>query len=105
MEDSKELTKFIIDDTSYETRLTSKFRRRKPYIILDPKKIYAFIPGIITKINVYEGQKINRGQSLLVLEAMKMMNDLTCHIDGRIKTIHIKQSQMVVKGQLLLELE
>ena len=105
MEDSKELTKFIIDDTSYETRLTSKFRRRKPYIILDPKKVYAFIPGIITKINVYEGQKINRGQSLLVLEAMKMMNDLTCHIDGRIKTIHIKQSQMVVKGQLLLELE
>jgi len=105
MEDSKELTKFIIDDTSYETRLTSKFRRRKPYIILDPKKVYAFIPGIITKINVYEGQKINRGQSLLVLEAMKMMNDLTCHIDGRIKTIHIKRSQMVVKGQLLLELE
>lgn len=105
MEDSKELTKLIIDDTSYETKLTSKFRRRKPYIALDPKKIYAFIPGIITKINVYEGQKINRGQSLLVLEAMKMMNDLTCHIDGRIKTIHIKQSQMVVKGQLLLELE
>ena len=105
MEDSKELIKFIIDDTSYETRLTSKFRRRKPYIVLDPKKVYAFIPGIITKINVYEGQKINRGQSLLVLEAMKMMNDLTCHIDGRIKTIHIKQSQMVVKGQLLLELE
>jgi biotin carboxyl carrier protein len=105
MEDSKELTKLIIDDTSYETRLTAKFRRRKPYIVLDPKKVYAFIPGIITKINVYEGQKINRGQSLLVLEAMKMMNDLTCHIDGRIKTIHIKQSQMVVKGQLLLELE
>ena len=105
MEDSKELTKLIIDDTSYETRLTSKFRRRKPYIVLDPKKVYAFIPGIITKINVYEGQKINRGQSLLVLEAMKMMNDLTCHIDGRIKTIYIKESQMVVKGQLLLELE
>lgn len=105
MEDSKELTKLIIDDTSYETKLTAKFRRRKPYIVLDPKKVYAFIPGIITKINVYEGQKINRGQSLLVLEAMKMMNDLTCHIDGRIKTIHIKQSQMVVKGQLLLELE
>jgi biotin carboxyl carrier protein len=105
MEDSKELTKLIIDDTSYETKLTAKFRRRKPYIVLNPKKVYAFIPGIITKINVYEGQKINRGQSLLVLEAMKMMNDLTCHIDGRIRTIHIKESQMVVKGQLLLELE
>jgi biotin carboxyl carrier protein len=105
MDDKKELIKIVIDDTSYETRLTPKFRRRKPYVNLDPKKIYAFIPGIITKIHVYEGQKIDRGQSLFTLEAMKMMNDVACHADGRVKTIHIKQSQMVVKGQLLLELE
>ena len=105
MEDSKDLSKIVIDDTSYETKLTSKFRRRKPYIALDPKKVYAFIPGIISKINVYEGQKVSRGQGLLVLEAMKMLNDLACPIDGRIKTIYIKQSQMVVKGQLLIELE
>ncbi|MCK7537648.1 MAG: biotin/lipoyl-binding protein [Marinilabiliales bacterium] len=75
MENPKELSKIVIDDTSYETRLTSKFRRRKPYVALDPKKIYAFIPGIITKINVYEGQKVLRGQSLVILEAMKMLND------------------------------
>jgi len=104
MEDSKELTKIVIDDTSYETKLTSKFRRRKPYIALDPKKVYAFIPGIITKINVYEGQKVSRDQSLVILEAMKMLNDVICPTDGRIKTIHIKPSQMVVKGQLLIEL-
>ena len=78
MENPKELSKIVIDDTSYETRLTSKFRRRKPYVALDPKKIYAFIPGIITKINVYEGQKVLRGQSLVILEAMKMLNDVTC---------------------------
>ena len=105
MENPKELSKIVIDDTSYETRLTSKFRRRKPYVALDPKKIYAFIPGIITKINVYEGQKILRGQSLVILEAMKMLNDVTCPTDGRIKTIPIKPLQMVVKGQLLFELE
>ena len=105
MENPKEYTKLVIDDTPYETRLTTKFRRRKPWVEVDPKKIYALIPGIITKLNVYEGQRINRGQSLLILEAMKMMNDLTCPLDGRIKTIHIKQSQMVVKGQLLIELE
>ena len=105
MEHPKELSRIVIDDTSYETRLTAKFRRRKTYVAIDPKKIYTNIPGIITKINIYEGQRIIRGQSLLILEAMKMMNDVTCPIDGRIKTIHIKQSQMVVKGQLLLELE
>lgn len=105
MENPKELAKILIDDTSYETRLTPKFRRRKPYVALDPKKVYAFIPGIITKLNVYDGQKVSRGQSLLILEAMKMMNDVKCPSEGRIKTIHIKQGQMVVNGQLLLELE
>lgn len=105
METSKEFTKFVIDDTSYETRVTRKFSRRKPYVAVDPKKIYAFIPGIIQKINVHEGQKIERGKSILILEAMKMMNNVTCPVDGRIKAIHIKQSQMVVKGQLLIELE
>jgi biotin carboxyl carrier protein len=105
MENPKEFTKIVIDDTSYETRLTPKFRRRKPYVVLDPKKVYAFIPGIITKLNVYDGQKISRGQSLLILEAMKMMNDVKSPADGRIKTVHIKQGQMVVNGQLLLELE
>ena len=105
MEKLNDFVKIVIDDTSYETRLTPKFRKRKPYVTLDPKKIYAFIPGIITKINVYVGQKVSRGQSLLTLEAMKMMNDVKCPVDGRIKTIHIKQGQMVVNGQLLLELE
>jgi len=105
MENPNERIKLVIDDTSYETRVTPKFRRRKPYVAVDPKRIYAFIPGIITKINVYEGQKVTRGQSLLILEAMKMMNDLKCPVDGRIKTMHIKQLQMVVNGQLLIELE
>lgn len=105
METSKEFTKIVIDDTSYETRVTRKFSRRKPYVAVDPKKIYAFIPGIIQKINVNEGQKIERGQSILILEAMKMMNNVTGPVDGRIKTIYIKPTQMVVKGQLLIELE
>lgn len=105
MENPRENIKLVIDDTSYETRVTPKFQKRKPYFPSDPKKMYAVIPGIITHINVYEGQKLNKGQSILVLEAMKMKNDMTCPIDGRIKTIHIKQSQMVVKGQLLIEFE
>ncbi|NWF90175.1 MAG: acetyl-CoA carboxylase biotin carboxyl carrier protein subunit [Ignavibacteriaceae bacterium] len=105
MDASKLLSKIIIDDTPYETRLTKKFIKRKPYIEADPKKIFAFIPGIITEIKVYEGQKISRGQSILILEAMKMLNEVKCPMDGRIKAIHIKKSQMVVKGQLLVELE
>lgn len=105
MEETKYLDKIIVDDTAYETKLTLKYLRRKPYNAADPKKVCAFIPGIITKVNVYEAQKVYKGQSLLILEAMKMMNDVTCPIDGRIKSIYVKPSQMVIKGQLLVELE
>lgn len=105
MKKDLELSKIIIDDVAYETKLTTKYLRRKPYVAIDPNKIYAYIPGIIAKINVHEGQKLTRGQSILVLEAMKMKNEVTCPIAGRVKSIHIKESQMVVKGQLLIELE
>ncbi len=105
MNEEHTLSKIVIDDVAYATKLTQKYQRRKPYVSLDPNKIFAYIPGIINKLNVYEGQKVERGHSLLVLEAMKMKNDVTCPRDGRIKSIYIKESQMVVKGQLLLELE
>lgn len=105
MEEIKKLDRIIVDDTAYETKLTHKYLRRKPYTAVNPKKVCAFIPGIITKVNVYEGQKVNRGQSLLILEAMKMMNDVICPLDGRIKSIFVKPSEMVTKGQLLIELE
>lgn len=105
MKQDSEFIKILIDDTFYETKLTPKFLRRKTYVAADPHKIFAFIPGIINKLNVMEGQNVTRGQSLLILEAMKMLNDVNSPLDGKIKSIHVKQSQMVVKGQLLVELE
>ncbi len=105
MENKNEFVKVVVDGAAYETKLTPKYRRRKPYAALDPRKIFAFIPGVITQVYVYEGQKVAKGQSLLVLEAMKMKNDVLCPLDGRVKSIHVKASQMVVKGQLLVELE
>ena len=105
MNEDRQLSKIVIDDVAYETKVTSKYLRRKPYVAIDPNKIFAYIPGIINKINVHEGQRISRTQSLLVLEAMKMKNDVTSPIDGKIKSIHVKESQMVVKGQLLIELD
>lgn len=105
MNEESQLSKFVIDDVAYETKLTSKYLKRKPYVAVDANKIFAYIPGIINKINIREGQRITRSQSLLVLEAMKMKNDVTSPKDGKIRNIHVKESQMVVKGQLLIELE
>lgn len=101
--ENEKLKSLIIDDSTYSTFYTKKFSRRKKYISPDPKKILAFIPGVIKRIYVKEGQIVKWGDSLLVLEAMKMQNDVTSPQSGTIKKIHIKTGDMVTKNQLLIE--
>ena len=105
MEDPKKITTLNIDETIYETRLTKKYKSRKPYAVPDPKKIYAIIPGVIRDINVKVGQNVKEGDKVLILEAMKMENDLRSHISGKIKDINVKVGMAVEKGFTLFTIE
>jgi biotin carboxyl carrier protein len=105
MENQNKISRLVVDDTIYDTKLTKKFLNRKPYLAKDPKKVHAFIPGIIKSINVKKGQTVKEGDLLLTLEAMKMKNAVTSHCDGRIKEIHIAAGNMVLKDQTLIEFE
>jgi len=97
--------KLEIDSTLYETTLTSKYLGKKKFVIYDPRKITAFIPGIIRKVLVNEGKRIKAGDELLILEAMKMENILLSSIEGKIKKIYIKEGETVMKNHLLIEIE
>ena len=97
--------KLEIDSTLYETTLTSKYLGKKKFAIYDPRKITAFIPGIIRKVLVNEGKRIKTGDELLILEAMKMENILLSSIEGKIKKIYIKEGETVMKNHLLIEIE
>ena len=105
MSKEENLKKLEIDSTFYETKLTSKYLKRKSVSKNDPRKITAFIPGIIRKINVHEGKRIKPGDNLLILEAMKMENILFSTIEGKIKKIHFREGETVIKNQLLIEIE
>lgn len=93
-----------VDGEKYRTYYNRKFLLRKPYSPVDEKKITAFIPGTIQKLYVSEGKKVKKGEKLLVLEAMKMRNDLITNVDGVVKKIHVKVGDIVMKNQLLVEL-
>ncbi|MDT0676631.1 acetyl-CoA carboxylase biotin carboxyl carrier protein subunit [Autumnicola musiva] len=67
--------------------------------------IKAPMPGLILDVNVQEGDEVQEGDTLLVLEAMKMENTLTAPGVGVIKSVHVKKGQGVEKNQLLIELE
>lgn len=95
---------FQLHDASYPTMLTRKFKMRKPYQPADPGHVTAFIPGTIRSVSVKVGQKVKKGDKLLELEAMKMLNDLTAPISGKVKAIHVKPGIVVVKSALLAEI-
>ncbi len=63
------------------------------------------MPGSIVKINVKEGDKVRKGQVLLVLEAMKMENELKATQDCIVNKIFSEEKKPVDKGQILLKLE
>jgi len=105
MEDKKELSILPLDDREYSTFLTKKFYQRKKYTSPDPTKLKAFIPGVIQKIYVEKGMEVKRGEPLLVLEAMKMKNDVFSPVNGIVKSINVKVGEAVKKDQVLIEFE
>ena len=68
-------------------------------------EIKAPLPGIIVSISVKEGDRVESGQELCVLEAMKMNNPIRSTLIGRVKTIHITVGQQVQHGVPLMTIE
>ncbi len=67
--------------------------------------IKAPMPGLVLSVQVQEGQEVQHGEPLLVLEAMKMENLIKSPGSGRVKRIHVSNGNTVEKNQLLIERE
>lgn len=96
-----EYSKLNIDETEYETEVPAGFSR-KFQGLPDPREVRAFVPGIIADIRVKVGQAIREKEPVLHLEAMKMFNEVSSSVSGRVSQILVKQGQRVEKGQLLV---
>jgi biotin carboxyl carrier protein len=68
-------------------------------------RITAPIPGRVARILVHPGQQVRRGDGVIVLEAMKMENELRSPGDGVIGTIAVEEGQAVEGGALLATIE
>jgi biotin carboxyl carrier protein len=68
-------------------------------------KVLAPIPGVILSIKAKVGDTIKIGDDLLILEAMKMENNITAEKNGKISAIHITVGQQVLQNDLLVEFE
>jgi len=63
------------------------------------------MPGLVSEIRIKEGDSVKSGQGIIVIEAMKMENELRAQHDGIIKFVHVQEKQSVDQDQLLVEFE
>ena len=68
-------------------------------------ELTAPMPGVVRSVNVEPGESIHKGQTLLVLEAMKMEIRIHAPRDGMVKKLAVKQGQTVEREQVLIEIE
>lgn len=71
----------------------------------DKLRIKAPMPGKVIKILVKDNDEVKKNQTLIVVEAMKMENELRCSIDGVVKKVHVSEGLLVDADKILVELE
>lgn len=69
-----------------------------------PKNINSELPGTVAKIVAANGQHVKKGDVLLVIEAMKMANDIVSDVEGTVQRIAVTEGQSVNQGDLLVEM-
>jgi len=100
----------LVNGVSYQISVESPFSyKRRKYLAKNKEeskveRIPAPMPGKIVEFLVEENQQIKEGEPLLILEAMKMQNEIQSPITGKVKKIHVKSGQKVLKDDLMIEL-
>ena len=101
----------LVNGVGYSISVESPFSyKRKKFLAKNKveskvEKIHAPMPGKIVEFFVEENQVIKEGEPLLILEAMKMQNEITSNIQGRISKINFHPNDNVVKDDILIEVE
>lgn len=103
--DKEEYQIFRVYIAEYKTLLTNKFRNRKKWTPPNKNHLLAVIPGTILEILVKEKERKKAGETLLILEAMKMANRIIMPFDGMVTKINVRVGETVAKHHLMIEVE
>ena len=76
-----------------------------PHVPVDKGAVISPMSGVIKSVLVKQTDQVKPGQPLVILEAMKMENQISAHVAGTVKNIHVKAGDSVREGHVLLELE
>lgn len=90
-----------------ETPISYKRRRFLSKIVFSSniEKIVAPMPGKILSVLVEENAEIKQGEAVVILEAMKMQNEILSHVSGKVKKVTVRQNDSVMKDEVMFEIE
>ncbi|RZT23081.1 MULTISPECIES: pyruvate carboxylase [Fictibacillus] len=91
----------VVIDESAKVTVTAK-QKIDPS---NPSQIGASMPGTVIKVLVEQGEKVKKGDHLMITEAMKMETTVQAPFDGRVKSISVQNGEGISAGDLLIELE
>jgi pyruvate carboxylase len=91
----------VIKDESVKTTVTAKQKADQG----NPAHIGASMPGTVIRVVVEKGDKVSKGDHLMITEAMKMETTVQAPFDGVIKQVHVSNGDGIQPGDLLIELE
>jgi len=100
----EEFQTFSTSEGVFLTRTTKKFQNRKAWAEPNPKMISASIPGTVLDVYVKAGQIVKKGETILLLEAMKMQNQIVMPFDGKVKKVYVKAEEKIPKNHLMVEI-
>ncbi|MBU9711258.1 pyruvate carboxylase [Evansella tamaricis] len=91
----------VVRDENIESTVVQKMKADKGNL----KQIGATMPGTVVKTLVEKGDKVKKGDHLIITESMKMETTVQASIDGLIKQVHVTNGESIQTGDLLVEFE
>ncbi len=88
-----------------EAKAEVKEEPKKAPVVTGAGSVTAPMPGKILDVKVSEGQSVKTGDVLLILEAMKMENEISAHMDGKVVAVYATKDQSVNSGDVLIAID
>ncbi len=108
--DGKTFTVEVEEILDESMNLANRSYKPKAHIMVDPSKtpdisgvISAPLPGLVSKLNVKKGDRVEKKEVLLILEAMKMENEIHSPSTGTIDEVYVKVGDTVNRGEALIK--
>jgi biotin carboxyl carrier protein len=101
----------LFNDISYTFTVETPFAMQRMKVLgpartrADKEVLKAPMPGKIIDVLVREGSQVVRGESLIILEAMKMQNEIQALVSGKVIKVNVRPNDNVMKDDVLVEIK